>query len=659
MANIAAELSEKLTGARISKIAQPEADELLLTIKAQTGQYRLLLSAGASLPLIYLTNTNKPSPMVAPNFCMLLRKHIANGKILRIWQPGLERILHFEIEHYNEMGDLCRKDLILELMGKHSNLIFCDETGMIIDSIKHVGAMTSSVREVLPGRQYFIAVTQEKCDPLATSAEEFRSTVFTKPMPLAKAIYTSYTGISPLIAEELCFRAGLESAQSANSFDELSQLHLYRTFELLMEDVKEKRFSPAIIYEHTRDAASSIARRPETNDSAALSGARNHDAGNDKDTDSESSQMAGAIPVEFASLPLTMYEGNSNSAFPNAQTRDSSDNSDCSSAGSIFGAQTVSDSASIKQAAPRYIVHRFASPSEMLEQYYAMKNTVTRIRQKSSDLRRITTTALDRCRKKYALQVKQLADTDKRDKYRVYGELIHAYGYGVEPGAKSFEALNYYTNEMMTVPLDPTLTAQENAQKYFDKYNKLKRTYEHLSELVQETKAEIEHLESICAFMDMALSEEDLIQVKEELTDAGYIRRRYTGKKVKITSRPYHYVSADGYDMYVGKNNYQNDELTFRFASGGDWWFHAKGAPGSHVIVKANGTMPPDSTFEDAARLAAFYSRNREAGKVEIDYVEKKQVKKPNGAKPGFVVYYTNYSMTIDTDISRIRLVSD
>ncbi|MCD7762985.1 MAG: NFACT family protein [Lachnospiraceae bacterium] len=587
IANIAAELSDKLTGARISKIAQPEADELLLTIKAQTGQYRLLLSAGASLPLIYLTNTNKPSPMVAPNFCMLLRKHIANGKILRIWQPGLERILHFEIEHYNEMGDLCRKDLILELMGKHSNLIFCDETGMIIDSIKHVGAMTSSIREVLPGRQYFIAVTQEKCDPLATSEEEFRTSVFAKPMPLAKAIYTSYTGISPLIAEELCFRAGLESAQSANSFDELSQLHLYRTFELLMEDVKEKRFSPAIIYESIGDSTETI-------------------------------------PVEFASLPLTMYVDSS-------------------------GTPT----------SPRYSIRRFDSPSEMLEQYYAMKNTVTRIRQKSSDLRRITTTALDRCRKKYALQVKQLADTDKRDKYRIYGELIHAYGYGVEPGAKSFEALNYYTNEMMTVPLDPTLTAQENAQKYFDKYNKLKRTYEHLSELVQETKAEIEHLESICAFMDMALSEEDLIQVKEELTDAGYIRRRYTGKKVKITSRPYHYVSADGYDIYVGKNNYQNDELTFRFASGGDWWFHAKGAPGSHVIVKAGGTMPPDSTFEDAARLAAFYSRNREAGKVEIDYVEKKQVKKPNGAKPGFVVYYTNYSMTIDTDISRIRLVSD
>lgn len=573
ISNITAELQQALTGARISKIAQPEADELLLTLKGPAGQYRLLLSAGASLPLIYLTQTNKPAPLTAPNFCMLLRKHIGNGRITRIWQPGLERIIHFEIEHRNEMGDLCQKDLILELMGKHSNIIFCTQEGMIIDSIKHVSAQTSSVREVLPGRDYFIPVTQEKCDPLETSSEEFCSTVFAKPMPLAKALYTSYTGISPVIAEELCHRASVESAQSANTISELEQLHLYHLFELMMEDVKHAQFAPCIIYDEDR------------------------------------------VPVEFASLPLTMYQD----------------------------MQTVS----------------FESASEMLETYYAMKNTVTRIRQKSSDLRRIASTALDRSRKKYDLQKRQLKDTEKRDKYKVYGELIHAYGYGVEEGAKSFDALNYYTNEMLTIPLDPTLSTQENAKKYFDKYGKLKRTYEALSELIQETEAEIQQLESICTFMDMALSEDDLVQVKEELTDAGYIRRKYTGKKVKITSRPFHYVSSDGYDMYVGKNNFQNDELTFKVATGNDWWFHAKGAPGSHVVVKTNGDELPDRTFEEAARLAAYYSKNRGAEKVEIDYIEKKHVKKPNGAKPGFVVYYTNYSMMIDSDITGIQLISD
>lgn len=574
VSNIVAELNANLAGARIAKIAQPEADELLLTLKSpNSGQVRLLLSASASLPLIYFTSVNKPSPVTAPAFCMLLRKHIGGGKIMRVYQPGLERIIHFEIEHLNEMGDLCRKDLVLELMGKHSNLIFCDDNGTIIDSIKRVSAQTSSVREVLPGRPYFIAKTQEKLDPLSTTEDAFCQSVFSKPMKLAKAIYSSYTGISPVIAEELCHRASLESDQSANTIQEMARLHLYHLFDLMMEDIKQHRYTPLIVSDCHGD------------------------------------------PVEFSSLPLTMYADMQITEYP-----------------------TI---------------------SEVLEQYYARKNTVTRIRQKSADLRHITVTALERNRKKYALQMKQLKDTEKRDQYKVYGELIHAYGYGINPGAKSFDALNYYTNEMMTVPLDPTLTPQENAQHYFNKYNKLKRTYEALTELIEETKAEIDQLESICTFMDLALSEDDLVQVKEELTDAGYIRRRYNGKRVKITSHPYHYRSSDGFDMYVGKNNYQNDELTFKFASGNDWWFHAKGAPGSHVIVKSHGEALPDRAFEEAARLAAYYSKNRDAEKVEIDYVEKKHVKKPNGAKPGFVVYYTNYSMMIDPDIRNLTLVSD
>lgn len=571
VSNVVKELSALLTGARISKIAQPENDELLLTFKGNAGQTRLLMSASASLPLIYITETNKPGPMTAPNFCMLLRKHIGNGKITRIWQPGLERIIHFEIEHYDELGDIRHKELILELMGKHSNIIFCDDNQMIIDSIKHISAQTSSVREVLPGRDYFIPETQKKCDPLNTDKEEFLAQVFSKPMPVSKALYSTYTGISPVIAEELCHRASLESDQSANSLSDLEKTHLFTIFSHFMEDVKEGNFRPNIVYDE------------------------NH------------------TPVEFASLLLSVYED--------------------------------------------FETEEFDTISQVLEQYYAMKNTVTRIRQKSSDLRRIVATALDRTRKKYELQTRQLKDTEKREKFKIYGELLHTYGYNAVPGEKSLKALNYYTNEEITIPLDETLTAQENAKRYFEKYSKLKRTYEALTELIQETKADLDQLESISTFLDMALSEEDLVQVKEELMDAGYIRRKYTGKKVKITSRPFHYRSGDGYDIYVGKNNFQNDELTFKFASGNDWWFHAKGAPGSHVVVKSKGEELPDTTFEDAARLAAYYSKNRNSDKVEIDYVEKKHVKKPNGAKPGFVVYYTNYSMVIDSDISKISLI--
>ena len=565
------ELSDKLTGGRITKIVQSEADELLLTIKNNANQYRLLLSASASLPLVYLTDKNKPAPMTAPGFCMLLRKHLGGGRIVDVSQPSLERILHFHIEHLDEMGDLCRKTLIVELMGKHSNLIFCKEDGMILDSIKHVSLAVSSIREVLPGRTYFIPHTQDKLDPLTADPAEMVVAICEKPVALSKAIYTTLTGFSPVMAEELCHRASVESARPAGALEAPEREMLAHQLLRLIESVRNSEFAPHLYYNEAKE------------------------------------------PVEFSAVPLTMYEEMS--------------------------------------AQP------FESISALLESYYATKNTLTRIRQKSSDLRRIVQTALDRSRKKYDLQSRQLSDTEKREKYKIWGELIHTYGYGVPEGAKSMQALNYYTNEEVTIPLDPTLSAQENAKKYFDKYGKLKRTFEAVTTLLAETKAEVEHLESVQTALDMALSEEDLVQIKEELVESGYIRRKGGGKKVKVTSKPYHYVSSDGFDIYVGKNNFQNDELTFQFATGNDWWFHAKGAPGSHVIVKTNGQELPDRTFEEAGRLAAYYSKNRGGDKVEIDYVQKKQVKKPGGAKPGFVVYYTNYSLMIDSDISSIRQV--
>ena len=572
IANIVHELNRNLLDGRINKIAQPETDELLLTIKTPGGQRRLSISASASLPLIYLTEGNKPSPMTAPNFCMLLRKHINNGRITKIWQPKLERIIHFEIEHLDELGDLCKKELIVEIMGKHSNIIFCNEDGTIIDSIKHVSSQMSSVREVLPGRTYFIPDTMEKSDPLSVSFAEFQRVLTEKPMPLAKAVYTSFTGISPVVAEEICYLSGIDSSLTPRELSEDLLTHLYRQFTLYFEEVTAGHFSPAIYYH-------------------------------------------GAEPKEFSALPLTHFS--------------------------------------------QYIRKEYDSISRLLEDYYAEKNTLTRIRQKSVDLRRVVQTALERNRKKYDLQAKQLRDTENREKFKVYGELIHTYGYNLEPGAKRLEALNYYTNEMITIPLDSTKTPQENALKYFEKYNKQKRTFEALTSLIEETRDDISYLESVSNALDIALSEDDLTQIKEELIESGYIRRKFTKKKVKITSKPFHYLSSDGYHIYVGKNNLQNEELTFHFASGNDWWFHAKGIPGSHVIVKTNGEELPDRTFEEAGKLAAYYSKNRGSEKIEIDYIEKKHVKKPKGGKPGFVVYYTNYSLMIDSDISQIKQLED
>ncbi len=568
IANLVCELNQNILNSRINKIAQPEKDELLFTLKGPNGQQRLAMSASASLPFLYLTDQNKKSPLTAPNFCMLLRKHIANGRIIRIEQPGLERIIRFEIEHLDDLGDLCHKILIVELMGKHSNIIFCQEDNTIIDSIKHISAQVSSVREVLPGRTYFIPETTRKENPLLSTRESFFTSVFRKPESVCKAIYSSYTGISPSIANEICDRAGIDGDFSASSLNEDEQLHLFHHFEWFLTDIRELRFFPNIIYK-------------------------------------------GKEPIEFAAVRLHTYQN--------------------------------------------YETKAFDSISNVLETYYAVRNVYTRIRQKSSDLRRIVATALERNRKKYILQQKQLKDTEKRETYKIYGELLNTYGYGLKEGAKSLEALNYYTNEMITIPLNGDLSASENAKKYFDRYGKLKRTYEALTELVRETKAEIDHLESIATALDIAVLEEDLVQIKEELTDFGYIRKKRNEKRAKSKSKPFHYISSDGFHMYVGKNNFQNDELTFQFSSGSDWWFHAKGMPGSHVIVKTDGKELPDATFEEAGKLAGYYSKGKNSEKVEIDYLQRKHVKKPNGSAPVFVVYYTNYSLTIHPDITGIE----
>lgn len=568
------ELNENLAGGRFNKIAQPEADELMITAKGYSGQKRLLLSASASLPLIYFTDKNRISPMTAPNFCMLLRKHIGSARILRIDQPEMERVIRFELEHYNEMGDLCQKVLIMELMGKHSNIIFCDDKEMILDSIKHISSNVSSVREVLPGRTYFIPKTQEKYNPLEITETEFYEKVLSKPMNISRALYTSLTGLSPVIAEEICYRASLYGSDPTQMLNETERIHLYHTFRRLMDQVAEGDFTPNIIYR-------------------------------------------GDEPVEYAVLPMTQY-------------------------GNEYHSET------------------FPTVSAMLETFYASRDIITRMRQKSADLRKIVNTLLERNQKKLILQQKQMKDTEKKEKYRIYGELINTYGYGLEEGCKSFVAFNYYTNEDITIPLDPTMTPGENSKKYFERYGKLKRTEEALTEQLADTTSEIEHLESISNALDIALSEADLQEIKRELTEFGYIKKHTVtkkGAKMQSKSKPFHYRSSDGFDIYVGKNNFQNDELTFKFATGNDWWFHAKKMAGSHVVVKSQEGEIPDRVFEQAGQLAAYYSKGHDAPKVEIDYIQKKHVKKPNGAKPGFVVYYTNYSLVSSPSLDGLTLI--
>ena len=495
VSNIVYELQNKIIGGRIYKIYQPEPDELNLIIKTPEGNYRLLLSANATLPLLYLTTENKNNPMTAPNFCMLLRKHIGNGRIVQIEQPQFERIVVFTIEHFDEMGDLCRKKLIIELMGKYSNIIFTDDQDLILDSIKRVGSQISSVREVLPGRSYEFPPDQDKRSPFEVDRAFYEDIMVLKPTTLVKMIYGSITGFSALIANEICYRAGLDGSNSTEILREGSDRNgmelrrdradgdgsigsrcedpqessdkerLYEQLQAVIQVLREHQYTPGIYYDAEGD------------------------------------------PTEYASIELTMY----------------------------------SDARWVRQD----------SVSETLQEYYAAKSQVTRIRQKSSDLRKIVSTILERTAKKYDLQRSQLRDTEKRDTYRIYGELINTYGYGIEEGAKSFTALNYYTNEEIEIPLDPTLTPAENSKRYFARYNKLKRTYEALTEQLRQTETELYHLRSIQTSLELTLEDSDLADIRRELTEYGYVKSHGFQKKKErvVKSKPFHYISSDGYHI--------------------------------------------------------------------------------------------------------------
>ena len=569
MSQIVRDMKKRLTGGRINKIYQPEKDEIDLVVKNQGEVYRLMLCASASLPLVFFMSENKVNPQIAPNFCMLLRKYIGSGRIVEIDQPGFERIIMITIEHLDELGDLCRKKLVIEVMGKHSNIIFMEEDGKILDAIKRVGAQMSSVREVLPGYPYVLP-PNEKADPMQITEEQFCSEILGKTMSIEQAICSAVTGFSKEIAQELCYEAGVDGHFSTDSLASSNREALWTAFDSLVRRVREGDYAPEIVY--------------------------------DRDE-----------PVAFSAVPLTMY-------------------------------------ADLRR-------EPFSDISELLRCFYMKKEIYSRMRQKSTDLRRILQTALERTSKKYDIQRKQLFNADKREKYRIWGELLTAYGHEASQGDREVTVLNYYTNEEMTIPLDETLTPLENANHYFQKYNKLKRTYEASLTLVKESKALLEQLGSLQNSLEMAESEADLAEIREEMFMSGLLIARPVKKQGGRAekSNPLHFVSSDGFHIYVGKNNLQNDRLTFKFASSGDLWFHAKEMPGSHVIVRLEGAEDvPDATYEEAARLAAYYSSGRTSPKVEIDYTRRSNLKKPPQSNPGYVIYHTNYSMMAEPDIHGI-----
>ncbi len=553
------ELSQKLVGGRIDKIHQPERDELTISVRTYGGAYRLLICANPSFPRIHITNTQKENPDKPPMFCMLLRKHISGGKILSVTQEGFERIIKIAIESYDEMGYLSQKYLIVEIMGKHSNIILTDKDGKILDSIIHVDVSVSSVRLVLPGLMYELPPSQNKKDPVLESKEEIEFALRHDEPPLWKQILDSYLGISPLVAREAVYRAlGMcDMAGDEVSREDLDKVAL--NFYAIMEDIKEKTFNPCII--------------------------------TDKSTKK---------PLDFCAIDIGQY-GNL------AKTE------------------------------------HFATMNEAVESFYTKKASSESIRQRSGDLLKFLQTSLERCYKKLQIQDQTLKKASKRDKYKMYGDLITANIYRIEQGMKEVTLENFYSENMekVVIPLKTDLSPAKNAQRYYTKYNKEKTAELETLKQKKLNEEEIDYLESVQEAVLRCETNSEITQIRDELIEEGYLKNKgRLQRKKKETITPMHFVSDDGYDIYVGKNNKQNDYVTLKLARSTDIWFHTKGIHGSHAIVKTTDAMEvPDETYFQAARLAAYYSKGRGSENVPVDYTEVKNVKKPSGAKPGMVIY--------------------
>lgn len=574
---IVSELKPALVGGRIDKIHQPVADEIRMTIRGLgSGAKKIIISANSAHPRIHLTESTRENPMTAPLFCMVMRKHIAGGKIVDICQPNFERIIILRVESANEMGDITTKNLILEIMGKHSNLILTDENGKILDSIKRVTHEKSSVREVLPGKEYVFPPSQDKKNPLEAERGDFLFSLHLQEgRKLQEFIYQTYTGISPIMAGEICSRAGLDSSNSCQETTIEEGEKLYDAFDKTMAEIKSATYQPAIYYQKENNRI-----------------------------------------VDFAVLEMTQFSG--------LQKRS------------------------------------FDSVSALLEGFYQERDNAAHIRQKAHDMRRLVMSNIERCVKKKEIQLKTRRETKGMDQWKKKGELLTANIYAVPQGVTTFKTIDYYESDMpeIEIAIDPAKTPAENAQKYFSKYNKAKRTLAALEIQEKQNEEELVYLESVLNALENAKDDADLSEIRTELAESGFIRRQVQkkGAQKPKKSKPLHYVSSDGYDIFVGKSNLQNDELTLRMAESTDIWMHTKDIPGSHVIIRTNGQKElPEATMEEAANLAAFYSKAKNSSMVPVDYTQRKNIKKPNGAKPGMVIYLTNRTIYITPDENRVN----
>ena len=555
------ELRPQLLNLRIDKVQQPARDQVVLLLR---GNKRLLLNAGANAPRLQLTNLLRDNPAEPPMFCMLLRKHLVGARVADITQPGLERLVRMELDVTDDFGQPGRRTLVLEAMGRRSNLILLDGEGRVIDCMRRVDAEMSAARQVLPGLFYEQPASTGRLPFLEETEEGFREKLsqVNPEVQLDRFLLDAYFGIAPLMARELAFRACGETDGRLCGLDADARERFEAAFFQFAGNVNANNFTPILL---KRDG----------------------------------------VPFEFSALQVHQYG---------------------------LAAET----------------EVFESFSALLDSFYEAKEKQERVRQRGADLIRTATTARDRVRRKLALQEKDYAATQERDALRLSGDLITANLYRMERGARKLVCQNYYDENLaeVTIPLDPLLTPQQNAAKYYKRYTKAKTAEKYLREQMALARRDLSYLESILQEIDQAESEQDFMDIRSEMRDAGFIRKQ--GKKVpQRPSKPREFRTSGGFRVLVGRNNRQNDKLTLKDADYRDLWFHVQKLHGSHAILVTNGREPGDQDITEAAILAAYFSQAKDSANVPVDCTQVKNVKKPAGARPGMGIYTTYRTVNV------------
>ena len=576
--HIKKELSKALLGARVDKLYQPNREELVLQMRTRQDSFRLLLSARANSPRVHFTQFAPENPKVPPMLCMLLRKRLGGAKLLQIRQPQLERILFFDFQAINELGDSVKLTLVAEIMGKYSNVILVDEENIIIDALKRVDAEMSSQRLVLPGLYYQLPPPQDKACMLERSVEEIEQQIErqVKNEMLNKALMSNIQGISPVVGRELEYLVGRGADIALKEMQPSQKERLHFFLGQLIDTVRGCSGKPYMV-----------------------------------------SQVKGK-PLDVSFMPIHQY--------------------------GIAGQ-----------------LKEYDSFSQLLDAFYEERAQIDRMRAKSHDLLKLLANISDRLSRKINVQQEELLQCAQRDTLRVYGDLLQANLYRIEKGAAFTEVENFYEEGMplVRIRLDPSRTASQNAQRYYKEYRKATTAEKILTEQIENAKQELTYIDLVFDALSRAGSERELNEIRQELREQGYLRVPKGKQKPVPMMEPERYQTSDGFLVLSGRNNKQNDKLTLKQAKNNDLWFHTKNIPGSHTVIITEGKEPSDLAIREAAMIAAYNSRARNSSGVPVDYTQIRNVSKPQGAKPGMVIYVNNKTVYVTPEEKLIEQLKE